>query len=50
MASFTGGLVLQCVNRNYQGIYPSLIKENFLHDLAAFVTSKLAMRPSKAFF
>tara|TARA_R100000988_G_scaffold50752_1_gene24930 strand:- start:28 stop:225 length:198 start_codon:yes stop_codon:yes gene_type:complete len=46
MASFISGLVLQCVNR----IYPSLVKENLLHDLAAFVTSKLAIEASKAIF
>ena len=35
MASFAGGLAGQCACRNYRGIYPSLVKENFLHNLAA---------------
>jgi len=50
MASFTGGLAGQCACRNYRGIYLSLVKENLLHDLAAFVTSKLAIETSKATF
>ena len=46
MASFPSGLARQCACR----IYPNLVKENFLHDLAAFVTSKLAIETSKATF
>jgi hypothetical protein len=46
MASFTGGLALQCSN----GIYLGLVKENFLHDCAAIVPSKLAARRGKAIF
>ena len=35
----------------YWGIYPSLVKENFLHDCAAIVPGKLSMRdPAKQFF
>ena len=46
MASFPGGLAGQCAN----GIYLGLIKENFLRDLAAFVTSKLAIETSQSIF
>jgi len=46
MASFPGGLVLQCVN----GIYPGLVKENFLHECAAIVPASLQCDPAKHFF
>ena len=46
MASFFGGLAGECAC----GIYPSLVKENFLHDLAAIVLASLQSRRAKHFF
>ena len=46
LASFTSGLVLQCSC----GIYPSLVKENFLRDCAAIVLAGLQSRLAKHFF
>ena len=43
-------VLTESIGEYYWGIYPSPAKENLLHDLAAFVTSKLAIETSKATF
>jgi len=50
MASFLAALSCGIDAGIDWGIYLGLVKENFLHDLAAFVTSKFAIKPGKAFF